>query len=61
MVGSFSEIFSRYYAEKTLEDRKVAQLFSDPRPEWFAPLVRGEQISDALPLWIFSIFPKSNE
>ena len=61
MVGSFSEIFSRYYAEKTLEDREVAQLFADPRPEWFAPLVRGEQVSDALPLWIFSIFPKSSE
>lgn len=61
MVGALSEIFSRYYAEKTFEDREVAQLFAEARPDWFAPFVKGEQISDALPLWIFSIYPKSSD
>ncbi len=61
MIGALSEIFSRYYAERTLEDREVAQLFAEARPDWFAPFVKGKQISDALPLWIFPIYPKSSD
>ena len=51
-IGSLSRIFSRYYAEKTLEERDIVQLFARSRPEWFQAILTGDYKGKALPLWI---------
>ena len=53
MIGSLSRMFSRYYAEKTIENAEVVQLHVPLRPGWFAPLVTSDYKSKALPLWQF--------
>lgn len=50
-VGSLSQMFSRYYAEHTVDKGEIVQLRAPLRPKWFDPLVQGDRISDALPLW----------
>ena len=57
IVGSLSQIFTRYYAEQTVEDREVVQTLAPPRPKWFEPLVRSEYERKALPLWQFILQP----
>jgi hypothetical protein len=56
-VGSLSRMFSRYFAAKTIKDDAVVQLRAPLRPDWFAPLIRPDHVSDALPLWRFSLQP----
>lgn len=57
-VGSLSRMFARYYAKHTLEDRDVMQLRAPLRPGWFAPLIRYDYQSKALPLWRFTLQPR---
>lgn len=56
-IGSLSRIFAHYYAAHTLDDREVVQLRAPLRPRWFAPLIAPGHVSDALPLWRFSLKP----
>lgn len=56
-VGSLSRMFARYYAGETIKERSVVQLRAPLRPGWFAPLVRADHVSDALPLWRFTLRP----
>ena len=58
MIGTFSEMFSRYYSEQTLLNQEVIQLFAQPRPGWFAPLVASEYEMKVLPLWQFKLYPR---
>ncbi len=57
MIGSLSRMFSRYYAEQTMESDEVVQTRAPLRPGWFAPLVTPDYKSKALPLWRISIQP----
>lgn len=50
-IGTLSQMFTSYYAEQTLENRDIIQLQAKPRPQWFAPLVKSDYNSKALPLW----------
>ena len=52
-VGTLSRMFTRYYAEHTVDRGDVVQLRAPPRPNWFAPLVNMNGGSRALPLWQF--------
>ena len=52
-VGTLSRMFSRYYAEQTIEDDQIVQLQAQLRPDWFAPLNTSNYESKALPLWQF--------
>ena len=49
-IGTFSQVFSRYYSEETIENEKIVQLFASPQPGWFAPLLADDYKSKALPL-----------
>lgn len=51
MIGTLSNMFARYYAEHTIDEREIVQLRAPLRPNWFAPLVSSDRISEALPLW----------
>jgi hypothetical protein len=53
MIGTLSTMFSRYYAEHTLDDQGVVQTEAELTPDWFAPLMASEHKSEALPLWRF--------
>lgn len=53
IIGTFSRMFSRYYAGLTLEDGKVVRLRAPARPEWFAPLLDREYVGKAMPVWRF--------
>lgn len=57
-VGSLSRMFARYFAQHTVKDNSVVQLRAPLRPDWFAPLVRGNYESKALPLWRFTLQPR---
>jgi len=37
-IGWASRIFSRFYADQTVEGDRIIQLLGDTAPEWFAPL-----------------------
>lgn len=54
MIGSLSRMFSRYYAERTIENDEIVQLHAPLRPGWFAPLVTSDYQSKTLPLWRFT-------
>lgn len=56
-IGSLSRMFARYYAGETMKDRSIVQLRAPLRPGWFAPLIRADHVSDALPLWRFTLQP----
>ena len=56
-VGSLSRIFARYYAEHTMQGRDVVQLRAPLRTGWFAPLIRSDYQSKALPLWRIKLQP----
>ena len=49
-IGTFSQVFSRYYSEHTMENEKIVQLYAPPQPGWFAPLLADDYKSKALPL-----------
>ncbi len=53
MIGTLSRMFSRYYAEQTIENAEIVQLRAPVRPEWFAPFGAPDYKSKALPLWQF--------
>ena len=58
IIGTLSEMFSRYYAEQTIESDEIVQIRAPLRPGWFAPLVNPDYESKALPLWQISIQPR---
>lgn len=60
MIGTLSRMFARYYAEHTVAEDAIIQLRAPSRPNWFAPLVKPEHVSQALPLWRFSQRPNFN-
>ena len=49
-IGTFSQVFSRYYSEHTVENEEIVQLYAPPQPSWFAPLLFDGYKSKALPL-----------
>ena len=49
-IGTLSQVFSRYYSERTLENEKIVQLHAPPQPGWFAPLLANDYKSKVLPL-----------
>ena len=49
-IGTLSQVFSRYYSERTVENEEIVQLFAPPQPSWFAPLLADDYKSKALPL-----------
>lgn len=61
IIGTLSQMFTSYYAEQTLENREIMQLQAMPRPKWFAPLVKPDYNSKALPLWRFKVKPNFTE
>ena len=61
MIGTLSRIYTSYYAEQTLENREIIQLQAKPRPQWFAPLVKSDYNSKALPLWLIEAKPNFTE
>ncbi|HEX8443482.1 MAG TPA: hypothetical protein VF631_07530 [Allosphingosinicella sp.] len=54
-------MFARYFAVHTVADEALVQLRAPLRPGWFAPLIRPEHVSDALPLWRFTLKPSYPE
>ena len=59
LIGTLSGMFSRYYAEQTLQDHQVMQLSAPLRPGWFAPLIASDYKSRTLPLSTMRLIPKS--
>ena len=57
IIGTLSQMFTRYYAERTLDNHEIVQLQAPPQPRWFAPLVMSDYESKALPLWRFTLEP----
>ena len=57
IIGSLSQMFTRYYAEQTLDNHEIVHLHAPPQPKWFAPLVKSDYESKALPLWRFKQEP----
>lgn len=53
MIGSLSRMFSRHYAEATVENREVVQVRAPHRPEWLAPILSIDIQRAKLPLWVF--------
>lgn len=51
-IGWASRIFSRYFAEQTVDGDQVIQLHGEPAPEWFAPLANWDFKGSTLPLWL---------
>lgn len=58
MIGSLSRIFSRYYAERTLEGADVVQIHAPSRPGWFESLLSSDYKGEAMPLWRFELQPR---
>ena len=59
-IGMLSQLFTSYYAEQTLDDGEVAQIRALPQPKWFEPLADYDYDGTTLPLWQFSMEPKSS-
>ena len=51
IIGTLSQMFTRYYAEQTLDNHEVTHLQARPQPKWFAPLAKPDYEGKALPLW----------
>ncbi|WP_320188557.1 hypothetical protein RMS29_026775 (plasmid) [Agrobacterium rosae] len=49
-IGMASRIFSRHYADQTIDGAEVIQLNGDPAPDWFAPLASWDFKTSKLPL-----------
>jgi hypothetical protein len=56
-VGTLSRMFARYFAKETMRDGDVVQLNAPQKPAWFAPIIRRDRKSGALPLWVFELQP----
>lgn len=61
VIGCVSELFAQYYADQTIEDGKVVQLYARSQPKSFASLVMREYQSETLPLWHFVIQPNFDD
>ena len=59
IIGDLSGIFSRYYAEQTLDNNNVHQIRGPIHPGWFAPINLSCYESKELPLWRFKQTPAS--
>lgn len=57
MIGTLSRMFSRYYAEMTVNEHEVVQVHAPLRPGWFEPLVSWDYENKTLPLWQFILQP----
>lgn len=58
MIGSLSELFARYYDDRTIKGSEVVQIQATPKPQWFAPLLTRDYESETLPLWHFELRPE---
>ena len=61
IIGNASELFARYYADRTLKDGEVVQIQAPSQPRWFAPLLMRDCKSETLPLWHFVILPNFDD
>ena len=59
IVGMLSQLFANYYNDQTAQDGDVTQIHALPQPEWSETLIDYD--GKALPLWRFSLEPKSSE
>ena len=53
IVGSFSRMFARYYAQQTMSESTVVQLHAPVRANWFAQYRNLAGNTEVLPLWEF--------
>ena len=60
IVGSLSQMFTKYYTDLTIQNRKVTQIKAPLRPDWFASLVAKDISNGKLPLWKFLVEPRSD-
>ena len=58
-IGVLSKMFSRYYAEQTLQGHQVVQLSAPLRPGSFAPFIASDYKGRTLPLSTMRLMPKS--
>ena len=58
IIGLFSQLFTNYYAERTLQGDEVVGIHALPQPQWLQSIVSHDFRSDTLPLWLFSLSPK---
>jgi hypothetical protein len=56
-IGWASQIFSRYFADRTFEGEQIIQLSGEPAPGWFAPLADWDFKHSRLPPWLFHVQP----
>ena len=61
IIGTLSQIFTRYYSELTVEGQDIVQLHAPQRPGWFSPLVELAHEKKSLPLWVFTLQPSYTE
>ncbi len=61
MIGTLSRMFAQYYRDQTVSEGSVVQILAPQRPDWFAPLVRGNRKSSELPLWLFEQQPSYSD
>lgn len=59
MIGTLSRIFSRYYAEQTLDGTEVVQIQAPSRAGWFKSLLSPDYKGKAMPLWRFQQQPST--
>lgn len=57
-VGFLSQLFSRYYSERTMKDQEIVQLHAPAQPGWFAQFEAYDYENRVLPLWQFEIRPR---
>jgi hypothetical protein len=56
-IGWASSIFSRFYADQTVDGDRIVQLLGEAAPEWFAPLSDWDFANSRLSLWLGRIEP----
>lgn len=58
-IGWASRIFTRFFAQQTVDGDHVIQLNGEAAPEWFAPLAEWDFPNSKLPLWLGKIEPSA--
>lgn len=58
-IGWASRIFTRFFAQQTVDGDHVIQLNGEAAPEWFAPLAEWDFRNSKLPLWLGQIEPST--
>ena len=61
IIGTLSQMFTRYFATSTVKDEEVVQIHAPQRRGWFTPLVNPGHQTKALPLWLFKLQPNYGE